>query len=147
MRSPPKNLLVFWTDKYILLSYLLFPSLSLPLVHTQTPICNPETNENSLFKQALFFCSLPWLGSGRGWQQIVCVQWIAAQESINRALCKWTEQGLNQLLSPAKSCLLTHLLKHAGKLTALDFNGMNLKWWKLETVKKTRPRVFRRSRL
>lgn len=106
---------------------------------TQTTTCKHVRDKNSLFKQALLFCSLLWVGSGWGWQQIVCVQWIAAQESINRGLCKWTEQGRNQLQSPAKSCLLTHLLKHAGKLTALDFNGMNLKWQRLETVKKHGP--------
>ena len=123
-----------------LLLFFLCPYLC--FTHTnRCPRRRPQTKTNGLFKQALLFCSLPWVGSGRGWQQIVCVQWIAAQESINWGLCKWTEQGHNQLQSPAKSCLLTHLLKHAGKLTALDFNGMNLKWWRLANVEK-RGRAF-----
>lgn len=116
--------------------FFFFLFLPISVLHTQTSTWAQRLKQTVLFKQALLFCSLPWVGSERGWQQIVCVQWIAAQESINWGLCKWTEQGCNQLQSPAKSCLLTHLLKHAGKLTAVDFNRMNLKWWRLETVKK-----------
>lgn len=123
-------------NTYHCLSSSFFLHLSPFYSHKQLPAHVSRTKTNCLFKQALLFCSLLWVGSGAGWQQIVCVQWIAAQESINWGLCKWTEQWRNQLQSPAKSCLLTHLLKHAGKLTALDFNGMNLKWWRLETVKK-----------
>lgn len=90
----------------------------------------PQTKTNSVFKRVLLFCSLLWVRSGGGWQQIVCVQCIAAQESINLGLCKWIEQGHNQLQYPTKPCLLTHLLKHAGTSTASDFNEMNLKWWR-----------------
>ena len=111
------------------------PSLLPSVLHTQTTPCSRVTgNKEAVCLNALLFPAVS--GSGTGWQQIVCVQWIAAQESINWGLCKWTEQGCNQVQSPAKSCLLTHLLKHAGKLTARDFNGMNLKWWRWNTVKK-----------
>lgn len=113
----------------------LFLSLSLCVLHKQTSTCK----QTVLFKQIRSFVPRHEWGSGGSWQQTARVQWIAARESINWGPCKWTEQGRNQLQSPAKSCLLTHLLKHAGKLTALDFNGMKLKPWRRwpETAKKT----------
>lgn len=55
------------------------------------------------------------------------------------------EQNKGIIRSAAKSCLLTHLLKHAAKLTAPDFNGMNLKWWKLETVEKHGPACLKEA--
>lgn len=118
----------------------LFLSFFLPisLIQTQTGAWThaPDKKKkiNCVFKQGLLFSSLLWAGSGRGCQQIVCVQWIAAQESINWGLCKWTEQGHNQLQSPAKSCLLTPLLKHAGKLTALDLSGWSGGGWRRNMV-------------
>lgn len=129
-------------DKYISLLFLFFSffSLSLSLCFTQTNVfLHMDKNKPFGLNNHCSFVPCHKWGSGGGLQQTARVQWIAARESVNWGPCKWTEQGCNQLQSPAKSCLLTHLLKHAGKLTALDFNGMRLKPWRQwpETAKKT----------
>lgn len=107
--------------QWINTSLCLFLSFFLPIsvLHTNRYLY-PDKNCSSKYCS---FLSCRERGQVRVCQQIVHVQWIAAQESITWGLCKWTEQGQNRLQSPKKSCFLTHLLKRAGKLTVLDLTG------------------------
>lgn len=81
-------------DKNISLSLLICPPPPFPIsaLHTRagTDVREPRTEKtNRLFKRALLFSPPPpRAGSGRGCEQIVRIQWIAARESINWGLCK-----------------------------------------------------------